>query len=228
MCQESTIHNKRYSLYCCAASQRAEISFLYKSMETITGILCLQQQAKHQGSPWKGPGLKPCSPRVSRLPGFEPRLLEPEEHAWDSSSDVPPASSSPFVGHDDTSSEARAAPKEADSESGAQSQVESAGGSHGSQVKKSKGSAQKHAGSSRGLTQGSGVQRGEGGRGCAASTARKGVTKVHRSQSFAVSIPRQVFSTMRSLQNAAAQSLQIEAQTIALLSCFHSSAAHTV
>ncbi len=219
MCQESTIHNKRYSLYCCAASQRAEISFLYKSMETITGILCLQQQAKHQGSPWKGPGLKPCSPRVSRLPGFEPRLLEPEEHAWDSSSDVPPASSSPFVGHDDTSSEARAAPKEADSESGAQS---------GSQVKKSKGSAQKHAGSSRGLTQGSGVQRGEGGRGCAASTARKGVTKVHRSQSFAVSIPRQVFSTMRSLQNAAAQSLQIEAQTIALLSCFHSSAAHTV
>lgn len=160
-------------------------------------VMCLQQQAKHQGSPWKGPGLKPSSPRVSRLPGFEPRLLEPEEHAWDSSSDVPPSSSPPFVGHDDTSSEARAAPKEADSESGAEAQNESAGGFHGGQLKTSKGSAQKRAGSIVGLTQGSGVQRGEGGRGCAALTARKGVAKVHRSQSFAVSItPRQVFSTM--------------------------------
>jgi cobalamin biosynthesis Mg chelatase CobN len=150
--------------------------------------MCLQQQAKHQGSPWKSPGLKPSSPRVSRLPGFEPRLLEPEELAWDSSSDVPPSSSSPLVGHDDTSSEARAAPKEADPESGAQSQIESARGSHGGQVKKSKGSAQKQAGSSRGLTQGSGLQRGEGGRGCAASAARRSVAKVHRSQSLAVSM----------------------------------------
>jgi len=183
--------------------------------------MCLQQQAKHQGSPWKGPGLKPSSPRVSRLPGFEPRLLEPEEHAWDSSSDVPPSSSPPFVGHDDTSSEARAAPKEADSESGAEAQNESARGFHGGQLKTSKGSAQKRAGSIVGLTQGSGVQRGEGGRGCAALTARKGVAKVHRSQSFAVSItPRQVFSTMHSLQNAAAQSLQIAWKHKHSL-CFH-------
>ena len=188
--------------------------------------MCLQQQAKHQGSPWKGPGLKPSSPRVSRLPGFEPRLLEPEELAWDSSNDVPPSSSSPFVGHDDTSSEARAAPKEADSESGVEAQVECARRLHG--VKKSKGSAQKGAGSIGGLTQGSGVQMGEGGRGSAALTARKGVAKVHRSQSFAVSTPRQVFSSMRSLQSAAAQSLQIvwkHTQSV----CFHAftAAQHT-
>ncbi|KAL0027909.1 hypothetical protein WJX79_002203 [Trebouxia sp. C0005] len=135
------------------------------------------QQTKHQGSPWKSPGLKSSSPRVSRLPGFEPRLLEPEELAWDSSSDVPPSASSPFVGHDDTSSEAQAAPKEAYSESGASSQVESAGGSHGAQVKKSKGSAQMQAGSNRGSPQGSGLQRGESGWGCAASAARRGVAK---------------------------------------------------
>ncbi len=188
------------------------------------GVLCLQQQAKHQGSPWKSPGLKSSSPRVSRLPGFEPRLLEPEELAWDSSSDVPPSSSSPFVGHDDTSSEARVAPKEADPESGAQSQIGSARGSYGAQVKKSKGSAQKQAGSSRGLTPGSGLQRGEGGRGCAASTARKGVVKVHRSQSFAVSTPRQVLSSMHSLQSAAAHPLiakRREAQTSAYAQSTH-------
>ena len=147
--------------------------------------MCLQQQqAKHQGSPWKSPGLKPSSPRVSRLQGFEPRLLEPDELAWDSSSNVPPSSSSRLIGHDDTSSEARAAPNEADSESGAQSQR----GSQGGRVKKSKGSAQKQAGSSRGLTQGSGLQRGEGGRGCAASAARRGVAKVHTSQNLAASV----------------------------------------
>ena len=148
----------------------------------------MQQQTKHQGSPWKSPGLKSSSPRVSRLPGFEPRLLEPEELAWDSSSDVPPSASSPFVGHDDTSSEAQAAPKEAYSESGASSRVESAGGSHGAQVKKSKGSAQKQAGSNRGSPQGSGLQRGESGWGCAASAARRGVAKVHTPQRLAASV----------------------------------------
>ena len=75
----------------------------------------VQQPARRQGSPWKSPGPKLTSPRVSRLPGFEPRLLEPEELAWDAQ----PSSSSRHQG-DDSSSEAQAAPKEADHSAGAQ------------------------------------------------------------------------------------------------------------
>ena len=188
--------------------------------------MCLQQQqAKHQGSPWKSPGLKPSSPRVSRLPGFEPRLLEPDELAWDSGNDVPPSSSSPLIGHDDISSEARAAPKEADLESGAQSQR----GSQGGQVTKSKGSAQKQAGSSRGLTQGSGLQRGEGGRGCAASAARRGVAKVRRSQNLAASALMDVvlqiaFVTKCRCRVFCHRWLGIRNKR----PCFHSDAAHTI
>ncbi len=188
-------------------------------------VMCVQQQAKHQGFPWKSPGLKASSPRVSRLPGFEPRLLEPEELAWDSSSDVPASSSSPFGGHDGTSSEARAAPKEADSESGAE---ESAKGSPGGQVKKSKGSAQKQAESSRGLTQGSGVQRGEGGRGCAALTARRGVAKVHRSQNLAASALTHLVMQIASVASCCCMICHCKSdRNTNKHLCFHISAAHT-
>ena len=71
------------------------------------------QHAKRQGSPWKSPGAKPTSPRVSRLPGRESRLLEPEEQSWDASSDLRPSSSTQMT-KDNSSIELQAAPKEAE------------------------------------------------------------------------------------------------------------------
>ena len=142
----------------------------------------MQQQAKRQGSPWKGPGLKPTSPRASRPPGFEPRLLEPEDQAWNSPSDTNNSSSPQLAGHDDTSSEAQAAPKEADQDAETPSTAGSARDSHKGQVKKSKGSGADKGG--RSATDSSpklGSTRDEGAR--AAPASRRDGTKVNRPQS---------------------------------------------
>ena len=71
------------------------------------------QHAKRQGSPWKSPGAKSNSPWVSQLPGHDFRLLEPEEHSWETSDSLRLSSSAqPADGN--SLVEVQAAPKEAD------------------------------------------------------------------------------------------------------------------
>jgi len=101
--------------------------------------------------------------------------LEPEELA----SNIPHSSSSQPVGHNDTSSEAQAAPKEADHNVWDQSQGGSSRGSPEGSVKKSKGQKEGDGkGTSRGMLQESGLSKGLSE--SAASAKKKDVAKVQQ------------------------------------------------
>ena len=88
--------------------------------------MTLQQQAKRQGFPWRSPGATAPSsrpsPRLAHPAGFEAKLLEPEDLAWESPSSIRHSSSGHPSRQGDTSSDHQAALEEAaDPSSGPQS-----------------------------------------------------------------------------------------------------------